>query len=251
MREPHPPAAPTRSYADRTVRGAMSDFVPAGFVTIQQAVDLTGGHLFPNEWTGEEIGLLKPRDTSAGEADTSKPDEHKLATPQRLDRAIHYLRSLLSLLKVPAVVIFDNGQSYQVGASVWLSNSAPTIFRTGLEPVNLRQLLADRQSGRGRRRVLLPEARLDAALAGEKKPETAKTAFAGTFKAETDCQKWIAQKAAAGETPASRSALYSEARARFGNKLSQRSFDRAWTAAAPEEWKKPGRKSSRRIETPK
>ena len=229
----------------------MSDFVPAGFLTIQQAVDLTGRHLFPTEWTGEEIGLLKPRDNGSEKAETSKPDEDQLATQQRLDRTIHHLRSLLTFLKVPAVVIFDNGQSYQVGASVWLSNSAPRIFRTGVEPVDLRQQLADRQFGRGRRRVLLSEARLNAALAREKKPETAKTAFVGTVKAETDCRKWIEQKAAAGETPANSSALYSEARERFGNNLSRRAFDRAWAAAAPEEWKKPGRKLPRRIETPK
>ena len=156
----------------------MSDFVPDGFLTTHQAVDVVGRHLSPNDWTGEEIELFKPQDADTGEAKESKRDQAQSALRQRLDLAIHHLQSQSALSKVKAVVVCDDGTSYLLKSSVWLSNCAPTIFRAGVVPVSLPQGIADRQSGKGRRRVLFPKVALNDALTHEGKPEVERPAIA-------------------------------------------------------------------------
>ena len=76
------------------------------------------------------------------------------------------------------------------------------------------------------------------------------TSAVTTVGAETKCRQWIEERAAAGNAPANRNALFKEAHKKFRKTLSRRGFDRAWAVAAPDEWKKPGRKSRRRIDTP-
>jgi hypothetical protein len=59
---------------------------------------------------------------------------------------------------------------------------------------------------------------------------------------ETKCRQWIAQLAAQGVIPRSRDDLFSRALTDFPNGLSRRAFDRCWDNAAPENWKRAGRK---------
>lgn len=72
-----------------------------------------------------------------------------------------------------------------------------------------------------------------------------------TVRAGTECRKWLKQLRATKAGPFKKSELWAEAKQRFGISLSQREFERAWTACAPKKWKRPGRKSKRRIDTPK
>ncbi len=55
------------------------------------------------------------------------------------------------------------------------------------------------------------------------------------------CRDWIEALAANGESPDSKDALYAVAQTRFPQ-LSRRGFDAAWSQAAPEGWRKPGRR---------
>tara|TARA_R110002110_G_scaffold137735_4_gene323094 strand:- start:849 stop:1472 length:624 start_codon:yes stop_codon:yes gene_type:complete len=55
------------------------------------------------------------------------------------------------------------------------------------------------------------------------------------------CRDWIEALAANGESPDSKDALYAVAQTRFPQ-LSRRGFDAAWSQAAPESWRKPGRR---------
>lgn len=59
---------------------------------------------------------------------------------------------------------------------------------------------------------------------------------------ETQCRKWIAELAAQGVTPRSREDLFSQALSKFPQGLTRRGFDRCWDNAAPESWKRAGRK---------
>jgi hypothetical protein len=59
---------------------------------------------------------------------------------------------------------------------------------------------------------------------------------------ETSCRQWIADLAAQDVVPRSRDDLFSQAIAKFPNGLSRRGFDRCWDNAAPESWKRAGRK---------
>ena len=62
--------------------------------------------------------------------------------------------------------------------------------------------------------------------------------------AERNCTDWLRQLVRSGpQKPGTRSELLDEAQRRFPG-LSERGFDRAWKAEAPEEWKKHGRRSS-------
>ena len=70
-----------------------------------------------------------------------------------------------------------------------------------------------------------------------------------TIAAETTCRQWIERKAETGEKPANRKSLYDEARTEIGPALSKRAFTRAWATAAPDDWKRPGKKSTRRIDS--
>ncbi|MEQ8710890.1 MAG: hypothetical protein RIC36_18050 [Rhodospirillales bacterium] len=55
------------------------------------------------------------------------------------------------------------------------------------------------------------------------------------------CRDWIESLAAGGESPDSKDALFAVAETRFPG-LSRRGFDAAWAQAAPEGWRRPGRR---------
>ena len=70
-----------------------------------------------------------------------------------------------------------------------------------------------------------------------------------TIAAETACRELIKRKAKTGIKPVNRNSLYDEARTEIGPALSKRAFNRAWASVAPDRWKRPGRKSTRRIDS--
>jgi hypothetical protein len=64
----------------------------------------------------------------------------------------------------------------------------------------------------------------------------------------TQCHRWIRERAKNDERPRTRGELWKEAQNIFKD-LSERSFNKAWDSAAPDEWKRPGRrpKSSKTV----
>ena len=71
--------------------------------------------------------------------------------------------------------------------------------------------------------------------------------------AEKKCERWLVELMKGGKSPEMPKADYLKA-AKKNFAVSHRGFDRAWDTAIKEtgnsDWSKPGRKSSRRIDTP-
>ncbi len=65
-----------------------------------------------------------------------------------------------------------------------------------------------------------------------------------TTKAQRECARWITELASQGHMPGNKESLWEEANKKWGGRLSRRGFDRAWASAAPEDWKRSGRKST-------
>ncbi len=129
----------------------MTDFVSPGYVTLKEAVDLTGRHLFDTAWTGKEIRQLR-----------FPAPKRSL---RRLESAVHELRSLLAGGKVSAIALAKNGQTFSVPTALWLSQDGRAVFNTGiLPPGNLRESLRARQEGTLIRQISVPKIDLEDAL---------------------------------------------------------------------------------------
>ena len=59
---------------------------------------------------------------------------------------------------------------------------------------------------------------------------------------ESKCRRWMAELAAQEFIPRSRDDLFSQALSKFPEGLTRRGFDRCWDSAAPDSWKRAGRK---------
>jgi hypothetical protein len=64
---------------------------------------------------------------------------------------------------------------------------------------------------------------------------------------ETRCRSWLKEQVAAGIRWTRADALV-EARRLIGSRLSKRAFERAWAEGVPDVWKRPGRRSARRMD---
>ena len=147
------------------------------------------------------------------------------------------------------------GDVEEIPTYVWGRDGIVWVFELGNDPARWLSPNAIKlrdESGKGsvsmEGRVLL--------LASEVKAYMAKSADAGellsktTVAAERECEQWIAGFASQEYKPANKEALRHEAMEKWSSQLSRRSFDRAWARAAPDDWKRSGRKSKHRIDTP-
>jgi hypothetical protein len=208
----------------------MAEFVPSGFVTLRDAVDLTGRHLLGPAWTGNEIRQLR-----------FPAPKRSL---RRLESAVHELRSLLGSDMVSAIAVFENGQTFPVPTALWLSQDGRAVFNTGnLSVGNLREALRARREGTRTRHILLRRTELEGALANALNQAGSERRL--TVKAEHDCHTWLTDMMRAGKPTKKKTAYREEAQSQFG--VGQRAFDRAWANAIATtgntDWKKPGRKS--------
>lgn len=69
-----------------------------------------------------------------------------------------------------------------------------------------------------------------------------------TYGAEARCRALIEQYAQCGQQPATKEELWKEASKAIGPQLKREGFNKAWAAAAPESWKKQGRKRQESID---
>ena len=194
----------------------MKDYIPPGYLSLSDALDLVGRHLFGAPAASGE-GLPA--------------------------QAIDWLRNLLAEEQVPASAIIDNGQIYKVGAALWSSQSAEGVFATGLLPAGtLRQALIARQEGTLRRRVLVPTDGLKAALRNNV-ARAESPARQSTIGAETRCYEWLVDLMHEEPKKKPKHKYLEEAQSKFG--VSKRAFNRVWGQAIAEtgktEWSKPGR----------
>lgn len=218
----------------------MTDFIPLGYMTMEQALDEVGRHLMPDEWRGTEIALLKSDSALLEEISTSEEAPTADILSRRLNRALRFLIRALFVGDVNAVIVREHGEVRPFPSSLWQSPSARTIFRAGELPVQLHVALEGHKADAGKRWVLIPRPALHRMLS-----ETGPGAELPDI--ESELRAWLTKKieeCAARGRP-SKKQLWTEAQAFFGPPLGYRFFSRIWSAIAP----KSGSRRSRPLRT--
>jgi hypothetical protein len=200
------------------------DFIPLGYITLEQAVDAVGRYLMPHEWLGTEIGLLKS-DIAVTEAAPIVAEEETATDTQvgRLNRALNYLIRALAAGDLNAVVAREDGKISPFPSMLWMSPGVRGVFRAGELPVHLRVAIEGHKAGK--RWVLLPRSDLRRHLqeAGPPQPTDVENEF----------RAWLTKRIeqCAEERP-SKKQFWIETQAEFGARLPYRSFNRIWSATA-------------------
>jgi hypothetical protein len=211
----------------------MVDFVPLGYVTLEQAIDEIGRHLMPAEWQGPEIILLK-RDDRAIEELPAIGAAVASGTPiGRLSWAINYLVAGLFAGDVKAVVAREDRRLRDVPAALWIRPGMRAVFRTGELPVEFCVAIEGHKAGTGRRSVLLLGSDLRRLL---RRMATTR----GRPDVEVQFRAWLARKIDefAGARPPRKKRIWVEAQGVFGPELPFHSFERIWTAMVPAAWRR-------------
>lgn len=215
----------------------MTDFVPSGYVTTEEAIDRLGRCLMPHHWLGHEVDLLK-RDSSiteevaAGGEEVAGPDTRT----GRLNRTVNRLIEELSSGDIEAVVADADGVVRAFPASFWARTGIRAVFRSGELPVEFRVALEGPKADAGKRWVYIPDAGLRSLI------ERIAASQAATD-VESDFRMWLATRVeeTAEEEPPTKKRIWMDAKAAFGSRLSYRVFDRVWRATVPETWRWPTR----------
>jgi hypothetical protein len=219
----------------------MTDFAPAGYMTLEQAIDDIGRHLMPHEWLCHETDLLR-RDSSVTE-NLAGVGEEAAATDTpvgRLNRALNHLLRALFAGEVKAVVVREHEDTYPCPPSLWNRPGIRAVFRSGELPVQFRVALEGHltgEPGEGRRWIVVskPDVRrlLGALAPGREVADV-----------EAEFRTWLTAKVdeSAGKEPPSKKRTWAEAQSAFGSRLAYKSFERVWAATVPAEWRRPARK---------
>jgi len=240
----------------------MDDPIPAGFITLPEALQRIAVHVSEShlEIAKAELQELaqsiaavrqsnestdrassKPRESEAAEAATWGPSEEAWRDWNKRNFAVTKLLVALQTDTISAMVRNpDSGALFRLTASDWRFEPFwEQIIRSGVIPAH-----AGRGFERHRQRtVLIETARFEAWLSSETKTW-------GEADREDLCRKWLASKMRSSLTDKQRAKAqwFKEANTKFG--VSQREFNRAWSAAIEEtgaNWASPGapNKSSR------
>lgn len=215
----------------------MTDFVPSGYVTLEEAVDRIGQCLMPHEWLGHEVDLLK-RDSSVTEEGPAAREEAATADARigRLDHAVNRLLDELSAGDIEAVVADAQGEAHAFPALLWKKLGIRAVFRSGELPVKFRTALEGHRAGAGKRWIYVP----DVALRNLLERIAASQAVTDV---EAEFGTWLATmvEEAAGKEPPTKKRIWMDAKGTFGSRLSYRAFDRVWRATVPDTWRWPTR----------
>jgi hypothetical protein len=203
------------------------DFIPLGYITLEQAVDAVGRYLMPHEWLGTETSLLKS-DIAVTEAAPIVAEEETATDTQagRVNRALNYLIGTLAAGDLNAMVVDEDGKTHPFPAMLWTNPGVRAVFRAGELPVHLRVAIEGHKGDTGRRCVLLSGSDLHRHLRKAGPPEA--------IDVEGEFRAWLAKRieqCAEGEFP-SKKQLWTETQAQFGASLPYRSFNRIWSATA-------------------
>jgi hypothetical protein len=213
----------------------MTDFVPSGYITLEQAVDRIGAHLMPRQWLGHEVDLLK-RDSNVTDALTPPGERVTTMDTQvgRLNRAMARLLHVLAVATVKAVVSDEDGGIRAFPPSLWAKPGVRAAFHSGELPDEFRVALEGHKAGAGRRWLLIPELELRGVLKG-----IAETQAVSDIR--SDLRAWLVKKVeqVAAEKAPTKKRTWMEAQSHFGTALSYRTFDQVWHATVPDTWKRP------------
>jgi hypothetical protein len=166
------------------------------------------------------------------------------------------IRSALAEGDLTAIVLFDQGDDLPVNKSMWRAKDGLSKVWSGRISVK-RPFAVGPTEGQ----ALIKEADYTAwvestdALQNASQDSAQSSATAQTIAAETRMTRWLANKMRSDPAaPRSKQSVRAEA-SLSGLPCSGRAYNRAWAAAVRDtgavEWSKPGRKSSRRIDTEK
>jgi hypothetical protein len=213
-------------------------FVPDGFITIEQAIQIAGENLFPDEWTGNETGQ-QSEDESPDDVSVSSSQGEQTATVRRLESVLKFLRNRLWEGKITAFKFTDDGQSSPLDQSIWASSRAEIIFQTGWLPPcpTLPAQLQWQSNGFPKHRVLVVKDDLHTSLPPMK--------VHATNVAENKCKKWLENQINEGPKSKKKDDYFQEAKKEIGKRLSHRAFCRQWASIVPPEWKNPGPRSKK------
>jgi hypothetical protein len=212
----------------------MVDFVPSGYVTLEQAIDEIGRHLMPAQWQGPELILLQ-RGESAIEEAPAIGGAVATGTPiGRLSWAVNYLVSGLFEGDVKAVIAREDGKLRDLPAALWIRPGIRAVFRSGELPTEFCIAVEGHKADTGKRWVLLLESDLRRLL---RRLATTR----GRPDVEVQFRAWLARKIDefAGAQPPQKKRVWVEAQGVFGPGLPFRSFERIWTAMVPSTWRLP------------
>ncbi len=211
----------------------MVKFVPDGYITIEQAIQIVGENLFPDEWTGNETGQ-QSEDESPDDVSFPSSQGEQTATMRPLESVLKFLRNRLWDGTIKAFVFTDDGQSSPLDQRIWASNRAEIIFRTGwLQPdPTLRAQLQWQSNGFPKHRVLIVKDDLCTSL-------PAKKTYA-TRGAETRCKRWLQNQVKKGPKSKKKDDYFQAAKKEIGKRLSFRAFCRQWDLIVPPKWKARG-----------
>ena len=216
----------------------MVKFVPDGYITIEQAIQIVGENLFPDEWTGNETGQ-QSEDESPDDVSFPSSQGEQTATERLLESVLKFLLIRLWEGKIKAFVFTDDGQSSPLDQRIWASNRAEIIFRTGWLPPHptLPAQLQWQSNGFPRHRVLIVKDDLRASLPAKK--------VHATGRAETRCKKWLQNQVSEGPKSKKKDDYFQAAKKEIGEHLSFRAFCREWDEIVPPKWKAPGPRSKK------
>lgn len=213
------------------------DFVPSGYVTIEEAVDKIGRGLMPRDWLGHEVDMLK-QDRSVTEAIAVVDHRTAARTAQakRLGRAVSHLQRVLSDGDVKAVVAHDSGAVRDFPPSFWREPAMRAVFRSGELPAEIRIDLEGPKAGAGKRWIFISEVELRSTLERIAASQVLSDV-------ESEFAVWLSRRIdeAAGQKPPTKKRVWMDAQAAFDSRLSYRIFERVWHATVPETWRRPSR----------
>ncbi len=131
----------------------MRPVVPVGYVSIHQAVDYVGKHLFRTKWSADNINFLRwplPQNP-----------------PPQLEEAVSDLQNVLASDAIQATALAEDGQEYDVPRSLWKNalHGRNAIY-SGLLPLNLLDGLAVKPRERKRPHIFVLESDLEKVLKG-------------------------------------------------------------------------------------
>ena len=149
------------------------------------------------------------------------------------------------------------GDFFQIPPYVWSRDGIESVFALENNPISWRNpnIIKFSAAVGGHGSPVMVEGRVllsgsDVQTYVKQLDHEADASSAGTITAERECAQWIAELASGGYRPANKEAVRQKAIDKWGQRLSDRSFERAWASDAPGEWRKPGKKRKSRIPSP-
>ncbi len=201
----------------------MNEFVPRGYLTVEQAIEHFGRRKYGAEWETE--------------IDSIKLELQQLSFEETLS---------------PKLFTKD-GVFYPLPLRIWGSSEVERIWSTGRSSVSAGpEYFEYVVYGR----VLFEQATIDALLDGESddpapksdgKPLSKGPDDSQPVASEAECKRWVEELAEKADRLMTKPEVWDLVKVQFEGRISRRRFEnQIWPVSVPKEWRKPGPKSKTR-----